>query len=73
MNLAARNVGHLSVQQGGQSAQDAALGLAAKSQQNEIMTRKNGVDDLRHHGIVVADNSGKNRPALAKFRHQVVA
>ena len=73
VNLAAGNVGHLRIEQRGQSSQDAALGLTAQSQQNKIMTRKNGIDDLRHHGIVVADDARENRPALAKFRHQVVA
>jgi hypothetical protein len=63
----------LCIQQRGQSTQDAALGLAAKSQQNKVMTRKNGIDDLRHHGIVIANDSGKYRSPLAKFRHQVVA
>ncbi len=73
VNLAPGNVGHLSVEQRGQGAQDAAFGLAAQSQQNEIMTRKNGVHDLGHDRVVISDNAGENGAALTEFRDQVVA
>ena len=73
VNLATGNVRRLRIEQRGQSAQDAALGLAAQSQQNEIMARKNGVDDLRHDRVVVSDDAGENRAALPEFRDQVVA
>ena len=72
MDLAARNVGHLRVEQRSQSAQDAALRLPAQSQQNEVVARKNRVDDLRHHGIVIADDARENRPTFAQPGHQVI-
>ena len=56
--------GSLRIEQRGERAQDAALRLPAQSQQNEIMPRKNCVDDLRHHRIVITDDAGKNRAAM---------
>jgi hypothetical protein len=41
-------------------AQDAAFGLAAQAEQNEVVARKNGVHDLRHDGVVVADDAGED-------------
>ena len=73
VNLATGDVRRLSVEQRGQGAQDAAFGLAAQSQQNEIMARKNGVDDLGHDRVVISDNAGENGAALPEFRDQVVA
>lgn len=73
MNLAAAHVGRLRVEQGGQSAEYAALGLAAQSQQYEIVARQDGVDQLRNHGIVIADDAGKNGLAGAELLNQVVA
>ena len=39
------------------------------------MTRKNGVDDLRHYGIVVANDAGENTSVvmLAQASDEVVA
>ena len=37
------------------------------------MTRENGVDDLRHYGVVVADDAGKYGAAFAEAGHQVFA
>src|SRR5260370_33722353 len=53
------------VEQAGQFAQDAALGLTAKPKQDKVVLREDGVRDLRNHGIVVADDSGEyTLPAL---------
>src|SRR5580692_2533474 len=73
VNLAARDVRSLRVEQRGKGAQNAALGLAAKSQQNKVMPRKDRIDNLRHNGIVIANNSEEDWSDLAKFRHQVIA
>src|SRR5215469_18830742 len=75
MNLASRQVRHLRIEQRRQRAQDAALGLAAQPKKDEIVSRKNSVDDLRHYGVVVSDDPGKNRllPARAQPDHQVVS
>jgi hypothetical protein len=34
--------------------------LTAQAEQNEIMPRKNGVHDLRHDSVVVADDAGED-------------
>ena len=59
VDLAAFHVWQHIVQQRRQHADQARLGLAAQSQQNEIVPRKKGVHDLRHHGFFVAHNARK--------------
>ena len=73
MNLAAGNVGHLRIEQRRERAQDAALGLSAQSEQDEIVARKNGVDDLRNDGVVIADDAGEDGPSSAQASNQVLA
>ena len=58
-DLAAGDVRQLFIQQRGQHADDARLGLPAQSEQDEIVPRENRVDDLRNHRIFVADDAGK--------------
>ena len=75
VNFAAREIRHVRIEQRRQRAQDAALRLTAQPQQNEIVARKNGVDDLRHDRVVVADDAGKHRSVAvcAQPGRQVVA
>ena len=56
-----------------QAAQDARFSLAAQAQQNEMMARQNGVDDLRKDGIVVAVHAGKELVALFQFVQEIFA
>ena len=60
-NLAAGDVGHVFIEQGGERAQDAALRLSAKAEQDEVLPRKNGVHDLRNHRVFIADDAGEER------------
>ena len=60
VNFASGKIRHVRIEQSRQRAQDAALRLAAQPEQNKIMARKNRVDDLRHHRVVVANDSGKH-------------
>src|SRR5215472_4407510 len=73
MNLAAAQERQLRIEQRGECAQNAALGLATQAQQNEIVSREKSVHQLGHDRIVIADNPGKNGFAGAKFGDQVVA
>src|SRR6266478_990524 len=59
VDLAAGDDRNFDVQQLHKTAQDAALGLPAQTQEDEIMTRKERVDDLRHNGIFVAVDAWK--------------
>ena len=61
------------IEQRRECAENAALRLAAQAKQDEIMPRKDSVDDLRHHRIVIADDAGKNRAVAPQARHQVFA
>ena len=61
VDLASGEVRHVRIEQRGQCPQDTAFGLAAESEENKIMARKQRVDDLRYHGIVIADDSREDR------------
>ena len=73
VNLAALDVGRDLVEQRGQHADEARLGLPAQSQQNEIVARKNGVDHLRHHGILESQNAREKILAALQFADQIIA
>ena len=49
------------VQQRGQQADEFGLGLAAQTEQNEIVPGQNGIHDLRRDGLFIADNARKQR------------
>ena len=73
VDLAALDVRQHVVEQRGQHADQARFRLAAQSQQNEIVPRKNGVHDLRHHGVLIAHNARKQRRGTLQFADQVAA
>ena len=58
-NLASGNVWHLFIEQGRQRAQDAALGLPAQTQQDEVLPRENRIHDLRNDGVFKSHDAGK--------------
>ena len=64
--------GQLLIEQAGEGPQDAALGLPAQPQQDEVVTREDGVDNLRNHRIVVSDDPGKKRIGLLQVADQVL-
>ncbi len=51
--------------------QDAALRLAAKTQEDEVVARQERVDDLRHHGVLIAPDAGEELVARLELPHQV--
>ncbi len=63
--LGAGDVGRVGVEQRGERAQDAGLGLAAQAEQDEVVAREDGVDDLRDDRVVVADDAGEEAFAFA--------
>ena len=73
MNFAAGDVGNLGVKKFDQAAQDAALGLAAQAEQDEIVARQNGVGDLRQDRFFVAVNAGEERFARFELAQQIRA
>src|SRR4029077_9168867 len=54
------------------AAQDAAFCLAPQSQQNKIMARKQGVDDLRNHGVFVTVHAGEKRFTVLDGAQQIL-
>ena len=73
VNLAARHNGDRRVQQIDEAAQDARLCLPAQSEQDEIVLREQPVDELRHDGVVVANDAWEERFARLQFGDQVRA
>ena len=63
----------LGVEQLGEAAHDARLRLAALAEQHDVLAAENGVDDLRHHRLVVADDARKQRLAGAQLGDEVAA
>ena len=55
------------------AAQDAALGLAAQAEQDEILPRQNRVDDLRNDCVFKADDAGEERLLRLEPGNQVGA
>ena len=72
VDLAARDDRNLFIEQRDELAQDAALRLPAQSQQNEIVARKDGVDELRQDRLFVAQDAGKQRRAVLQQADQVL-
>ncbi len=60
------------IEQRRQHADDARLGLPAQSQQDEIVARENRVDDLRRHGLFVADYARKEFLAALQLADQIL-
>ena len=72
VNFAPGDCGHVRVHEVYEAAKNARLGLAAKTEQDEMMLRKDGVDDLRNHGVVVAVYAGEERVALLHLAEQIL-
>ena len=67
VHLAPGEDGDLLVEQCRQRAQDAALRLTPQAEQDEVVARQNGVDHLRHHGILEPDYAGED--LLLRLEH----
>ncbi len=61
------------VEQFGELANDAALCLSAQAEQDDVVPRQNGVDELRNDRFVVTDNARKKFLAGAQFFDQIEA
>ena len=63
--LGAGDVGAVGVEERGEGAEDARLGLAAEAEEDEVVAREDGVDDLGDDGVVEADDAGEEGLAFA--------
>ena len=73
VDFAAGDDGHFRVEKIDQAAEDAALGLAAEAEKNEIVAREQGIDDLRDDGVFVAVDAGEERFALFDGAEEIAA
>ena len=73
VDLTAADVRRVRVEQRRECAQDAALGLSAQPEQDEVMPREDRVHDLWHYRIVEADDAREDGFLAAKFFDQVLA
>jgi hypothetical protein len=73
VDLAAGHDRDAFVEQIGQAAEDSALGLAAKSEKDEIVARQNGVDELWDDGFVEPDDAGEQRFAGLELPDEIIA
>ena len=60
-NLGAGDVGAGGVEECGEGAEDAGLGLAAEAEKDEVVFAEDGVDELRDDRVFVTDDAGEER------------
>ena len=73
VDLAAGHPRHLGVEQVGQEARHARLGLAALAEEDDVLAGQDRVLDLRQHALLVTDDSREEVLALLEPCDQVVA
>jgi hypothetical protein len=73
VHLAAGDDRHRLVEKADERAQDARLRLTAQAEQDEVVSRQDRVDDLRHDRLLIADHAGEERAAAGEAREQVLA
>ena len=71
--LAAGDDGNGLVEQADQRAQHPRLGLATQPEQDEVVLREQGVDDLRHDRLGIADDAGEDGAPGAEPVNEVAA
>ena len=73
INFTTHHYRNFRVEQIDQPAQNAAFGLAAKAQQNEIVAREQRIDDLRDDRVFVAVDAGEQWLVLFDHAQEVLA
>ena len=73
VDLAPRDHRRRRVEQAGEAAQDPALRLAPQAQQDHVVPRQHGVDELGDDGVVVAHDAGEDGRARLELAQQVAA
>ena len=73
VNFGAGDDRYFVIQKLGELADDAALGLSSEAQQNNVVPRENGVDELGDNCFVVTDDAAKKFLAARKFLYQICA
>ena len=68
VDLAARDSGHLHVEEVDERAHDPTLRLSPLAEHDYVVAGYDGVRELRQNSFVVADDAGQERLAGAKAR-----
>src|SRR5690606_17430383 len=72
VHLAPRDDRDPLVEQRDELAQDPALGLAAESEEDEVVAREDRVHDLRHYRLLVPEDAGEELLACALLADEVL-
>ena len=73
VNLAAGDDRDFRIELIGQRAEEPRLGLTAQTEENEVMFGEQGVGDLRHDALVIADDAPEQGLAGAQARNRIGA
>jgi hypothetical protein len=73
VNLATVNVWRGFIQQTGQLPDETRFRLPAQAEEDEVVAGEDGIDHLRHHGVFVTQDAGKQRFTPLDFAHQIVS
>ncbi len=65
-------IGNPLVEELDEATHEPALGLPLLTQKQQIVPGENAVDDLGNHGVLVAEDSGKERAMLLEGSDEVV-
>ena len=71
VDLAALDDRHPLIEQSHEPADDARLGLAALTEEHDVVPREQRVRELRDHGVVVSDHAVDERSAAREHAHGV--
>ncbi len=73
VDLAARHRGQGGIEQGGQAAEEPALGLPAQAEEDHVVAGEDRVRDLRDHRLVVAEDAGEEPLSRLELAEEVPA
>ena len=73
MDLASFDIRRHRVEQRGKLTDQPRLGLTAQTKQNEIVSRKNGVYNLRNDAVFITHNARKDDFAVAEPFDEIFA
>ena len=73
VDLRAGHAGNERVEQGGEAAQEPALGLAAQAEEDHVVAGEHGVRDQRNHGVLVAEHAGEELLSRLELTDEVSA
>src|SRR5690606_25412952 len=71
VDLGALDLGPPLVEEAGEEAEEAALGLPAEAEEDEVVPREDGVVELGDDGLLVAEDAGEDLLSRAQLPDEV--